>query len=132
MPQRRSWSDEQLEDAVAHSRSYRQVISKLGLMPAGGNYSHVKQRIGDLGLDITHFTGKGWNTGLKFNPKPAVSLESLLVKNSTAQSYKLKNVFLPLELKYRSVNFVAGQKKCMMVEFPLNLTILTAIVMTTE
>lgn len=76
---RRSWTDEQLMLAVAESRSYRMVIKKLGLVPAGGNYVQVQKRIKDLALDTTHFTGMGWDIGLKFVPRPAAQIESLLV-----------------------------------------------------
>jgi hypothetical protein len=39
------------------------VIKNLGLIPAGDNYVQVAKRIEDLHIDITHFTGKGWNSG---------------------------------------------------------------------
>jgi hypothetical protein len=35
---KRTWTDEQLKEAVANSLSYRQVLSKLHLREAGGNY----------------------------------------------------------------------------------------------
>lgn len=121
MPRQRSWSDKQLKNAVAHSRSYRQVIDKLGLIPAGGNYAHIKRRVGDLNLDIAHFTGKGWNTGLKFNPKPAVSLESLLVKNGTAQSYKLKKRLFAAGVKIPECEFCGWAEKMNNGRIPLEL-----------
>lgn len=66
------------------------VLIKLRLIPAGGNYEHVKRRIKDLGLNTSHFTGKGWNVGLGFMPSPAKSLVELLAVDSPTQSYKLK------------------------------------------
>ena len=39
----RSWNQEQLKKAVRNSFSYRQVLSKLGLREAGGNYEQVKK-----------------------------------------------------------------------------------------
>jgi hypothetical protein len=62
------WTDEQLRVAVAASKSYAGVIRRIGLVPAGGNYDQVKRRIRELGLDTSHFTGMGWNVGLKFRP----------------------------------------------------------------
>jgi hypothetical protein len=47
MRQRR-YTDEQLETAVAASRSIREVLSRLGLKPAGGNHEVVKKRIREL------------------------------------------------------------------------------------
>lgn len=90
MPKRRSWSDEQLIEAVVESKSYRSVLIKLGLIPAGGNYDQIKRRIQELELSTEHFTGKGWNAGGIFKPRIAVPIELLLVKDSDVQSYKLK------------------------------------------
>lgn len=90
MPKKRSWTDEQLVVAVKDSKSYRTVLIKLGLIPAGGNYDQIKRRIVELKIPADHFTGKGWNVGGMFIPKPAVPVELLLVENSGVQSYKLK------------------------------------------
>lgn len=60
---KRSWTDDDLMAAVATSYSVRSVIQKLGLVPAGGNYKQVNQRIKDLSISIKHFTGAGWNVG---------------------------------------------------------------------
>lgn len=90
MPSKRSWSDKELQDAVVSSASLREVITKLGLIPAGGNYTQVSQRIYALGLDKSHFTGRAWNRGKKYHTESRVSLEALLVNGSIVQSYKLK------------------------------------------
>lgn len=90
MGRKRSWTDQELVVAVADSKSIASVIRKLGLVPAGGNYAQVQQRIADLKLDTSHFTGMGWNVGLKFVPKKALPLEEILIANGTAQSHKLK------------------------------------------
>lgn len=90
MPKKRSWTDEELIVAVKESKSYRAVLIKLGLIPAGGNYDQIKRRIRELAIPADHFTGKGWNVGGMFIPKPAVPVELLLVEGSNVQSYKLK------------------------------------------
>lgn len=87
---KRSWTDEQLIKAVRSSKSYRSVLLKLGLIPAGGNYDQIKHRIQELDVSVKHFTGKGWNVGGLFVPKPAVPIQLLLVEDSSVQSYKLK------------------------------------------
>jgi hypothetical protein len=83
----RSWTDQQLIEAVKVSRSYRNVLLPLRLIPAGGNYEHVKARVKVLGLDTAHFTGMGWNVGLIFRPNAPAPIETLLVKDSTYQSF---------------------------------------------
>lgn len=56
---KRKWSDEQFIEAVKTSFSYAEVIKKLGLIPAGGNYDTTKRKIKELNLDTSHFTGQG-------------------------------------------------------------------------
>ena len=41
---------------VSESKTIAEVIRKLGLREAGGNYSHIKKRIKQEGIDISHFT----------------------------------------------------------------------------
>lgn len=86
---KRKWTDEQLKVAVLENKSIAGVIRQLGLKPAGGNYASIQNKIKELNLDITHFTGRGWNVGLKFKPYPPKPLSEILVKNSNYQSYKL-------------------------------------------
>ena len=87
---KRSWTTEDLVKAIETSKSIREVIGKLNLIPAGGNYQHVKRIIEELKLDTTHFTGKGWRKNGIFKGIYRVSLKSILIKNSSFQSFKLK------------------------------------------
>ena len=90
MPQKRSWSDEQLIEAINTSFSYRAVLLKLGLIPAGGNYGQIQRRITLLKLSTNHFTGGRWNVGRTYHTKSRPLLKDLLVENIDVQSYKLK------------------------------------------
>ncbi|MDO8557560.1 MAG: HNH endonuclease signature motif containing protein [Candidatus Jorgensenbacteria bacterium] len=87
---KRSWTETQLKDAVKNSFSFRQVLVKLGLREAGGNYEQIKKYIKEFGLDNKHFKGRGWNLGLSGIGKPRIPLEKILSKNSYFQSFKLK------------------------------------------
>lgn len=98
---KRRWTNEQLRTAVKESFSYRKVLAKIGLIEAGGNYAQVKQYIKELELDIKHFKGQGWNRGLKGFNKPIIPLKKILVKNSSFQSFKLKNRLYAAGLKPR-------------------------------
>lgn len=99
MSKQRSWTDEELIEAVATSKSYRSVLLKLKLIPAGGNYDQIKRRIEQLGLAAEHFTGKNWNSGLKYQLKSTLPVEQLLVEGSDVQSYKLKHKLFARGLK---------------------------------
>lgn len=96
---KRKWTDEQFIEAVAHNKSIAGVIKELGLIPAGGNYATVNNKIKELNLDVSHFTGKGWNVGLKFKPKKAKPLSEILVENSNYQSFKLAKRLLKEKVK---------------------------------
>lgn len=87
---RRKWSIKQLNQAVKTSTSIRQVLFKLSLIPAGGNYTQIKKYIVEYSFDTSHFKGKVWNKGLRGIGKPIISIEKILVSNSSFQSFKLK------------------------------------------
>lgn len=89
MRKSRTYTDDQFIEAVKTSMSYRQVLSKLGLKQAGGNYAVMKNRIKEMGLDVSHMTGQAHLKGKThtYNRRP---LEELLVEGSTYQSHKLK------------------------------------------
>jgi Zn finger protein HypA/HybF involved in hydrogenase expression len=57
------WTKAKLAPVVAESTSIAQVLSKLGLLPAGGNYLNLKRNIILFELDTSHFTGQSWNKG---------------------------------------------------------------------
>ena len=99
MGRKTSWTIQQLKQAVASSYSVREVIKKLGLVPAGGNYSQINAAISLHRLDISHFSGKGWRKGRKFKFVPRVELDAILVENSNFQSYKLKKRLFRAGLK---------------------------------
>ncbi len=90
MPRKTNWTEEDLRNAVKISKSYRSVILRLGLIPAGGNYEQVKMHIKRLKLDTSHFTGMGWNKGLTYRLKYKLPVTAHLRADNHIQSYKLK------------------------------------------
>ncbi len=96
---KRTWTEKQLKDAVKKSFSYRQVLAKLNLREAGGNYEQIKKYIIELDLQTKHFKGRGWNLGLRGIGIPRIPLEKILVKNSNFQSFKLKKRLFKAGLK---------------------------------
>ena len=100
MSSKRKWTDDWFISAVKTSKSYAEVIRKLGLKVAGSNYDTVKRKIKELNLDISHMTHSGWNVGLKFIPNKAQPLSEILVINSTfVNTNKLKKRLLKEGLK---------------------------------
>ena len=94
-------TDDEFRQAVAESLSVRQVLARIGLVPAGGNYKTVHSRIEKLGLDTSHWTGKGWNKGERFRAfGTAFSWDNILVENSEYKStFRIKNRLLEFGLK---------------------------------
>ena len=81
------------------SLSYRSVLGKLNLRMAGGNYVQIKKYIKEFGFSIDHFTGKAWNKGMKGIGVDHLSLEQILVRGSSFQSFKLKKRLFKAGLK---------------------------------
>lgn len=123
MVRRRSWTVDELTKAVQTSFSYRQVLIKLNLREAGGNYEQVKKYIQEHRIYINHFKGKGWSKNLKGIGKPLRSLESILVKNSNYQSFKLKKRLFSEGLKQKNVRNVDGENTVTMDVYHLSLII---------
>jgi hypothetical protein len=86
----RKWGENNLRNAVLTSVSRRQVLQKLGLVEAGGNYEQIKRYIEVYKLDTSHFLGQSANKGKQIPRAPVYAIQELLVKGNTFQSYKLK------------------------------------------
>ena len=93
------YTDADFIEAWTNSTSIRQVLSKLGLAEAGGNYKCAKNRAEILNLTKEHMLGQAHLRGKThtYNRRP---IEELLVENSNYQSYKLKNRLLAEGLKH--------------------------------
>lgn len=99
---RRRWNDEQLAEAIRNSFSLRQTIFKLGLIPAGGNYTIITRYIRAKNFDTSHFTGQGWCKGRKLPTRPKFSLEEIMIRNSTYTNLcKLKDRLIRAGIKER-------------------------------
>ena len=81
----RTWTDEQMIEAVKNSFSIAGVLRKIGLEDtnAGSNYYTVKAAVARLNLDISHFSGRGHAKGkLGQVSHSTYSLEEVLIENS--------------------------------------------------
>lgn len=58
----RKFTRQEIEDCVKDSCSFATLASKLGYCITSGSYlTTMKSMIDELNLDISHFTGQGWN-----------------------------------------------------------------------
>ena len=88
MNSRYTYTEEQLRKAVEESTSIRQVLDKLNIVPAGGNYQTTNRRIEKLDIDTSHFKGQAWNKGRKIGPRR--SIQEYLKENRPCVSHRLK------------------------------------------
>lgn len=97
----RKWNQAQLAEAVERSRSIREVLGRIGLVQAGGNYATVRRHMRKLGLSTAHFNGQPWNKGVRITSNPGQPLEKILAKGVYYESFKLKRRLFAAELKQR-------------------------------
>lgn len=102
---KRSYSDEQIKEAVKTSESIAGVLRKLGLRDLGGNYRTIKEHINRLGLDTSHFTGQLWSKGKTKDKNninsPTSSLEDIFANKVKIRSNTLKERLINAGLKER-------------------------------
>lgn len=118
---KRRWTQDQLIKSAQLSLSYRQVLSKLNLREAGGNYAQIKKYIKEYNIDVSHFKGRGWNAGLYGIGKVLIPLEKILIKGSSFQSYKLKRRLFLANLKPQHCEKCGWAKKTEHGYIPLEL-----------
>ncbi len=118
---KRKWDKKTLEKAVKDSFSIRQVLHILGLKEAGGNYTQIKKFINFYKIDSIHFKGKAWNKGLTGIGKPLLSIDKVLIKNSTFQSFKLKKRLFNDKIKESKCELCGWAQKSPDGRLPLEL-----------
>jgi hypothetical protein len=103
MTKSNKYTDKEFIECVTTSTSVRQVLSKLGLKEAGGNYKSVKDKMEKLNLKLLDApNNQNWLKGKthNFRSKP---IEYYLTENSYHQSNRLRNRLFKSGLK---------EKKC--------------------
>ena len=102
------YTEEQVRKAVENSYSIAEMCRQLGLIPAGGNYASMKRRINRYGLDISHFTGQGWNKeNYSDAPNLKISIKKKLIRERGHQCQKCENMTwleLPITLELEHID----------------------------
>ena len=117
----KKWNVAQLRKAVETSTSLRQVLGKIGLKQAGGNYEQIKKYLDIYKIKSGHFKGKGWNKGMTGVSKPRISMKDILIKGSHYQSFKLKNRLYNTNIKERKCEECGWAKISIDGRLPLEL-----------
>lgn len=87
------YTEEQLREAIKTSYSVTQVLKKLNVVPAGGNFATIKKYIKVHNIDTSHFTGQGHAKG-KPSSRPKRDLEKYLDNSFPIHSNRLKQRML--------------------------------------
>ncbi len=84
MKKYKNYSDQDILDSVRTSKSMAQVLKKLNLRQAGGNFNTVRKNISRLNIDTSHFTGQLWSKDNQLkdwkNYKKSGNLKKHLIK----------------------------------------------------
>ena len=97
---KRKYTKEILEEAAKECASIRQMLQKFDLKETGGNYSGMRKRCEQFGVDISHFTGQGWNKLGHPNFGNNIDLEKRFTKHThRINADKTKQVLLNHKLK---------------------------------
>ena len=91
---KRTWTDEQMVDAVAHNKSIAGILRQLRLYQSAGNYNSVHSACRRLGLDTSHWTGQAHLKGQHHNFTKRTPLADILVEGSTFNNGNLKERLL--------------------------------------
>lgn len=103
------YTKEWLEELCAESFSYAEVLRKAGRKQSGGARDTLKRKIIEYKIDISHFTGQGWNghsnTTTKTGANEKYQLEEVFCKNSPVTQKVLRGyVERHNILEYKCVN----------------------------
>lgn len=124
---KKTWDEKEFKEAVKNSFRIREVLQKLGLQQAGGNYETIKWWINEYKIDTSHFVRTNPMKGKTYESSLKRDLETILVSNSKYSSNRLKKRLIKdkvLEEKCASCNGVSwGSRttKNMIVKMPLEL-----------
>ncbi len=89
---RHTYSEQEFREAIKTSTSISQVLKKLNILPAGGNYQTTHKRIKKLNIDTSHFTGQLWHKGKVIGPNR--NIQDYLSNEFPIRSYRLKRRLL--------------------------------------
>jgi Zn finger protein HypA/HybF involved in hydrogenase expression len=82
------FNDPKIYDIIKESTSIAQVLTKLGLKAAGGNYRTFDRFVKKNNIDTSHFTGMLWSKGKQLPPKK--ELKEYLCEGIKITSHRLK------------------------------------------
>jgi 5-methylcytosine-specific restriction endonuclease McrA len=97
-------TDAEIIEAAKNSRSIAEMCRRLGRTQFGGSYKIMHDKIRELNIDTSHFTGSVWNKGGTGRRMPRIPDEVVF---SAKSPYKCSN-----NLRNRLLNSGIKERKC--------------------
>jgi hypothetical protein len=91
VPRRPRFTEPQLREAIAQSRSWAETLRRLQYQSAGGNWLTLKKYVRLWAIPIDHFDPDAVRREALRNAKRPRPLEEILVENSTYSRNHLKD-----------------------------------------
>lgn len=107
----RCYTKDYLEPVVKESRSFAEVLRKLGLKQNGSTQHFIKIKSISLGINFSHFYGKASNRGEDHKPNRKLPWTTVLVRNRTGRREVagiLRNAMTDFGIPYECS--ICGQK----------------------
>ena len=92
MKKTKTFTKENLEKAVINSSSYKEVLIKIGLRAAGGNYKQLKKYLELYNIDDSKIISTRIENNIQHirNINKSIPLSEILIENSTYNTTHLK------------------------------------------
>lgn len=96
------YTKEKLEEATKNSFSYMGVLRWLGLKQAGGTQCHIKKKILEYNIDVSHFTGQAYLKG-KHSSNKLLPSQILIKRNNNRRqnAYKLRRALIESGIEHK-------------------------------
>jgi Zn finger protein HypA/HybF involved in hydrogenase expression len=100
------YTKEILEPIVKESLTMSEVGRKVGIKPHGGGQAHLKKRILEMGISISHFKNQGWSRDkITYNKKKAKDIFRVLPEGSNrTQAHQLRRALNEVGIETECIN----------------------------
>jgi hypothetical protein len=116
----RKHSSDQIRQIASEVSSMAQLLERLELKPAGGNYNNLRRRLQKENIDCSHWTGQAWSKDKQLKDwseySKTESLKPHLIRERGHQCEKCKTVEwqgepVPLEVEHSNGDRTDNRKK---------------------
>jgi hypothetical protein len=105
------YTDNDIRKYAAEVTSMAQLLTKLGLKVAGGNFNNIRRKLQQLGLSCDHWTGQAWSKEKRLKDWSEYTKVEMfkphLIKERGHQCERCKNTIwenVPIPLEVEHVN----------------------------